>query len=83
MARAEGGKRFNLSGVVVEAIAPNGRSFPVGAFQGDDGWEPSSRFLAPRWLAFMGFDSFQYEFTAIGKGTTYIDDLNVDPRARH
>ena len=83
MIRSDSNKRFNLSGVLVEAVAPNGRSFPVGAFQGDTGWEPSSRFLAPRWLSFMGIDSFQYEFTAIGKGTTHIDDLYVDPRSRH
>ena len=83
MTRSEGSKRFNLSGVLVKAVAPNGRSFAVGAFQGSDAWEPSSRFAVPHWLAFMGIDSFQYEFTAIGKGTVYIDDLNVDPRARH
>jgi hypothetical protein len=80
MARAEGTNR--LSGVLVEAVSSTGRDLPVGYIQGDDSWSPSSRFLAPRWLAFQGNDTFQYRFTGVGKGTTIIDDVNVDPRAR-
>ena len=83
LTRSEGDRRNNHSGVLVEAVAPDGRTFAVGSVQSDDGWDPSGRFSAPRSLTVSGVDSFQYRFTSIGKGTTFIDDLYVDPRARH
>ena len=83
MTRSEGDKRKNHSGVLVEAVTPDGRSFAVGTVQSDDGWDPSGRFSAPHSLTVSGIDSFQYRFTSISKGITFIDDLYVDPRARH
>lgn len=80
MVRSEDTKR--ASGVLVEAVSSTGRELPVGYIQGGDDWAPSSRFLAPRWLASMGNSTFQYRFTALGKGTTIIDDVYVDPRSR-
>ena len=80
MVHSAGGGR--LSGVLVEAVSSTGRDLPVGLIQGDDEWAPSSRFLAPRWLAYQGNDTFQYRFTAFGRGTTTLDDVYVDPRAR-
>jgi hypothetical protein len=69
--------------VLVRAVGPNGHAVPVGAFRGDEEWAPSDAFLAPSRLASRGYDSFRYSFTAVGKGTTVIDDLYVDPRVRH
>lgn len=68
--------------IIVEAVAPNGRSRLVGITRSDDDWGPTSRFLAPLGFARAGFSTFQYRFTAIGRGTTLIDGLYVDPRIR-
>jgi hypothetical protein len=68
--------------IVVEAIAPSGRTRLVGITRSDDDWGPTSRFLAPLGLARSGSTTFQYRFTAIGRGTTLIDGIYVDPRIR-
>ena len=70
------------SAIVVEAIAPNGRSRLVGFTRSDDEWGPTHRFLAPLGFARAGYDSFRYRFTAIGRGTTLIDGIYIDPRIR-
>lgn len=81
-ARSEDTKgRFSL--VKVEAVMPSGRDIPVGVLHSGDEWDATDRFLVPRWWALMGIDSFQYRFTAIGNGTTVLDDLYVDPRRRN
>ena len=69
--------------VLVRAVSPDGHAVTVGSIRGGEEWGPSDTFHAPHWLADMGFNSFQYHLTAVGNGTTTIDDLYVDPRARH
>lgn len=78
--RSVGGRAF--SSVVVDVVVPSGRSISVDVIRGDDDWAPTSTFPTPRRLAQTGIDSFQYRFTAIGRGTTILDDLYVDPRAK-
>lgn len=76
---ADGDRR---AAIIVEAIAPNGRSRFVGITRADDEWGPTSRFLAPIGFAWRGYDSFRYRFTAFGSGTTLIDGVYIDPRIR-
>lgn len=68
--------------IVVEAVAPDGRSRLVGITRSDSDWTPTSRFLAPIGFARAGYSTFQYRFTAIGRGTTLIDGIYIDPRIR-
>jgi hypothetical protein len=69
--------------VLVRAVLESGHEIPVQLVRSGSDWDVSSRIAVPSFLAYAGQDSFQYRFTAIGKGTTVIDDLYIDPRARH
>lgn len=79
--RGEDREKFSL--VKVDVISPDGRDHPIGMIRSGDEWEPTTRLLVPRWWSSTGIDSFQYRFTAIGRGTTVLDDLYIDPRRRN
>jgi hypothetical protein len=66
----------------VEVLGGGSGSHSVGTLHGDSGWSPTRQFSTGGGVGSDGASVVRYRFTA-DSGDLLVDDLYVDPRAKH